>query len=147
MSIRTGMFIAMLALLPMAGCAQRFVLRMSNPDQATTVTLFEGLDRSTEDDDRVTTLEDPVKIAKVGAFFNKKADEFYPLPGSAPKLPVCTVTFRNDQEATDRFWIEPTHIYMKTPKDEYFRCDIRPSESNALVAIFRSEPATQSPDE
>ena len=139
MSIRTRMFFAMLALLLTTGCAQRYMLRMSNPEQATTVSLFEGLDASTEDDDRITTLDDPAQIARVAAFFRKKSDEFYAMNDPAPKLPVCTVTFRNDMETTDRFWVEPTHIWMKTPKNEYFRCDVKPDESQSLVAIFRHE--------
>jgi hypothetical protein len=133
------MFIAILALSASAGCAQRYVLRMSNPEQASTVTLFEGHDPSTEDDDQITTLDDPAKIAKVAAFFRKKSDEYYAATDPGTKMPVCTVTFRNELETTDRFYIEPTHIWMKTPKDDCFRCDITPSESHALVAIFRGD--------
>ncbi len=137
MSIRTGMFVVMLALVPAAGCAQRYVLRMSNPEESSNVTLYEGLRPDTEDDDRSTTLQDPAQIAKVAAFFKSKADEFYLYPTDSARMPLCTITFRRDKEPGDRFWIDPTHIYMQTPSGEYFACKITQRESNDLVRIFR----------
>jgi hypothetical protein len=128
----------MLALLPAAGCTQRFVLRMSNPEQASTVTLFEGFDKSTDDDDRSTTLEDPARISKVAAFFKSKADEFYPFNTDPTLVSTCTVTFRNEQETGDRFWLDPTHIYMKTPTGDFFACKLTTRESSDLVNIFRT---------
>jgi hypothetical protein len=140
------MFIVMLVLVPAAGCAQRYVLRMSNPEQASTVTLFEGFDKTTEDDDRSTTLDDPVSIAKVAALFKSKADEFYPFTTDPALLSSCTVTFRNDQEVGDRFWLDATHIYMRTPSGDFFACKMTPRESNDLVSVFRASSQTR-PDE
>lgn len=144
MSIRTGMFIVMLALVPAAGCAQRYVLRMSNPEESSTVTLFEGGRDETEDDDRTTVIEDPARIAKVAAFFKSKADEFSLMNADAPRMPRCTVVFRNDSEERDRFWVDPTHIYMQTPAGEYFVCKVSPRESGDLVRIFRTAANSQS---
>jgi hypothetical protein len=140
------MFIVMLALLLASGsgCAQRYVLRMSNPEQASTVTLFEGFDKSTEDDDRSTTLKDPAQIAKVAAFFKSKADEFYAFNTDPTLLSDCRVTFRNDMEVGDRFWLDPTHIYMKTPSGDFFACKLTPRESSDLVNIFRAASSAQS---
>lgn len=138
MSMRTGMFIVMLALLPAAGCAQRYVLRMSNPEFASNVTLFEGFDRATEDDDRSTTLRDSASIAKVYAFFKSKQDEFYATNVDPVKVSDCTVVFRQEQEVGDRFWLDPTHIYMKTPAGDSFACKLTPRESSDLVNIFRT---------
>jgi hypothetical protein len=132
------MFIAMLALLPAAGCTPRYVLRLSNPDQASSVALFEGLDPTTEDDDRQTVIYEPDRIAKVAAFFKSKEDEFYRMEEDSPLLPHCTIRFHKDQDVTDRFWLDPTHLYMKTPDNHYFACKITQRESSDLVKIFRS---------
>ena len=137
MSMRTGMFIVMLALMPAAGCAQRYVLRMSNPEQSSTVTLFEGGREDTEDDDRTTVLDEQERIAKVAAFFKSKEDEFYRVESDSPRMPRCTVVFRKDQAEGDRFWLDPTHIYMQTPTGEYFVCKITQRESAELVNIFK----------
>lgn len=137
MSMRTGMFIVMLALLPAVGCAQRYVLRMSNPEQSTTVTLFEAGRDDTDDDDRTTVLDEPERIAKVAAFFKSKQDEFYRLDSESPRMPRCTVVFRKDKEEGDRFWLDPDHLYMQAQTGEYFACKITPRERNDLVNVFR----------
>lgn len=132
------MFIVMLALVPAAGCAQRYVLRMANPDESSTVTLFEGRSETTEDDDRTTVIEDPAQIARVYAFFKSKADEFSMMNADAPRMPRCTVVFRSDTEERDRFWVDPTHVYMKNIAGEYFVCKVTQRESGELLKIFRT---------
>ena len=146
MSIRTRMFIAMLALLPAAGCTQRYVLRLSNPEQSSSVSLFEGLDPSTEVDDRMTVLDETERIAKIAAFFKSKEEEFYRMEEDLPLLPQCTVTFQKDLAETDRFWLDPTHLYMRTPEGHYFACKITQRESSDLVKIFRSAAKSNSPE-
>ncbi|MBI3866163.1 MAG: hypothetical protein HY290_30150 [Planctomycetia bacterium] len=135
----------MLALLPAAGCAQRFILKMSSEDSSS-VTLFEGGSKDTEEDDRSTPLEDPERIARVAAFFKKKDDEFQPVRGDSPRMPRCTVVFRKDTEERDRFWIDPDHIYMRTPEGAYYVCKMTPRERNELLQIFRSKTNYKSPE-
>ena len=146
MSIRTRMFIAMLALLPAAGCTQRYVLRLSNPEQSSSVSLFEGLDPKTEVDDRLTLLDEPARISKVAAFFKSKEEEFYKMEEDSPRMPQCTIRFNKDLDETDRFWLDPTRLYMKTPEGHYFACKITQRESSDLVKIFRSAAKSHSPE-
>ena len=136
-SLRTGMFLGLLALLLVPGCTPRYVLRMSNPEQATTVTLFEGGSDDTEDDDRTTVVDEPQRIARIAAFFKDKADEFYKMDAETPRMPRCTVVFRQDMNEADRFWLDPTHLYMRTPEGDYFACKITQRESSDLIGIFR----------
>ena len=140
MSVRTGMFLAWGAVLAIAGCAPHYILQLSNSDQATSCTLFEGGRDDDEEDDRATVLEDRERIAKVAAFFNSKKDDFYNSDSDSviPHLPRCTVVFRRDAEETDRFWIDPTHLYLRTNDGQYFICKITERESRKLVDIFRS---------
>lgn len=138
MPMRTGMFIVMLALLQASGCAQRYVLKMSNPEQSTKVILFEGGSADTEDDDRQTVLDEPERIAKVVAFFKSKEDEFYRLETDSPRMPRCTIVFRKDAEEKDRFWLDPEHLYMQSLGGDYFACKITQNESAGLINIFRS---------
>jgi len=138
MSVRTGMFLACWVIFAMSGCAPHYVLRLTNPEQSTTVTLFEGGRDDTEEDDRTTVIDQSDRIAKVASFFQTKKDEFALMDTDFPRLPRCTVIFHRDLEETDRFWLDPTHLYMRTPDGKYFACKLTERESRKLVDIFRS---------
>jgi hypothetical protein len=132
------MFIVCTISAVMYGCTPHYVLHLSTPELAEQVVLFEGGSDETEDDDRTTLLEERQQIAKVAKFFQSKKDEFYVMDLESPRMPRCTVKFRRNNEDTDRFWLDPTHIYMRTPDGKYFACKITERESRQLVSVFRS---------
>ena len=136
-SIRMGMFVLMLAMLPASGCSQRHILRMSNPEQSTTVTLFEQGPEAGDADDTVIVLDEPRRIARVHAFFEARAEKWNRLEDESPRMPRSAITFRKGDRETDRFWLERDRLCFQAPSGKYFTCDLSDDERAQLQNMFR----------
>lgn len=144
MSIRTGTFIVMLALAPAWGCSQRYLLRMSHPEQSSAVALYEGGREETDDDDRTTVLNEPERIMKVARFFEARADHWRPLADNSPRPPRCTIKFIKDDQETDRFWVDRERLLLQTPDGKYMVCDLSARDRAELFGAFRSSTNSRS---
>jgi hypothetical protein len=129
------MFVIVLAMLPASGCSQRYILRMSNPEQSTTVTYFEQ-GRGEGDDDTTIVLDEPKRIAKVAAFFEARADKWRRLDEESPRMPRSAVSFRKGDQVADRFWLERDRLCFQSPDGNYYTCDLSDDERAQLKSIF-----------
>jgi hypothetical protein len=139
MPIRTRMFVATTVALLLAGCSQQYVLRLSNPEQATAVSLLElGKDLDSIDDDKLVILDEPRDITKVATFFESRSGQWSRLrDGDAPPAQHYTIQFRKGDKVTDRFWFENNTICLKSPDGIYYTCDISERERAQLLNSFR----------
>ena len=101
-----------LTMLPVAGCSQRHVLRMSDPELSTTVTLHEIGPTNSPDDDTTIVLDERNRIAKVAAFFQARADKWVPMDIETRRPPRTAITFRRGDQITDRYWLERRSIVL-----------------------------------
>jgi hypothetical protein len=131
------MFAVVLAMIPVSGCSQRHILRMSNPEMSSTVTLFEQGAEDTADDDLTIVLDEPRRIAKVAAFFQARAEKWTPLAKEFRRKPRATITFRRNEQETDRFWLERDRLCLRQPNGEYYTCQLSDAERAELMSIFR----------
>lgn len=138
MSIRTGMFVGafVVAALFAAGCSQHYVLRMSSPEEANIVALFDSGESKDNEDDAFVALDERARIKKVARFFEARAARWMPLEG-APPSPRYEFTFRKGEKVTDRFWLRDNVLCLKTPEGHYFTCEISDAERSELMNIFR----------
>ena len=139
MSMRTGMFVGMLvagAASFSAGCSQQYLLRMSSPEQANVVALFDSGNSKGNEDDAVVVLDEKARIKKAAAFFESRSSRWQPLTG-APPSPRYEVTFRKGDKVTDRFWLRDNVLCLQTPEGQYFTCEISDAERSELMNIFR----------
>jgi len=137
MSIRTWMFAVAGVLFFAPGCATRHILRMSNPEQATTVALFDQGEENGTEDDSIVVLDDSARIADVAAFFKARAEKWKPLNARPPRNPRYQISFRKWEEVTDRFWLEGRTVGLHTPAGGDFTCELSTAESAELLEIFR----------
>ena len=137
MSIRTGTFVLVLVLMPGWGCSQRHILRMSNPELSTTVTLFDQGVAEDNDDDTVIVLDEPNRIAKVAAFFEKRADKWVLLDDDSQRPRRVVISFRKGDRDTDRFWLERDRLCLRSHSGEYYTCELSDAERAELLSIFR----------
>jgi hypothetical protein len=133
--IRTGMFVLVLALTPFSGCSQRYILRMSNPEQSTTVTYFEQGPGEGDDDDTMIVLDEPKRIAKVTAFFKAREAKWIPLE-QPPREMRTTISFRKGDQETNRFWVERDRLSFRDPDGKHWTCDVSDDERAKLKSIF-----------
>ncbi len=68
----------------MPGCTPRVILRLSNPEQASSVTLFDQGAAGGNEDDTLAFIDQPARIGKVAAFFEERAQRWEPIKGSPP---------------------------------------------------------------
>ena len=135
-SIEKMLLVFMLAMVP-AGCSQHYVLRLSNPEEATTVTFFDQGDGDGEDDDTTIVLDEPNRIAKVAAFFEARAAKWHRLDDDLPQRRRRTaISFRKGDQPTDRFWLERDRLLFQQPDGRYFVCDLTDAERTELKNIF-----------
>jgi hypothetical protein len=130
------MFVAAYALV-VAGCAQKHILRMSSPEQSTTVALFDQGEEDGTDDDTVIVLDDPARIADVTAFFKARVEKWKLLDGKPPRNRRYQISFRRWEEVTDRFWLEGRTLGLHTPSGDDFICDLSGAECAELLETFR----------
>jgi hypothetical protein len=135
-SIRKGMFVLLLAMLLASGCSQRHILRMSNPELSTNVTLFEQGSEDSDDNGTTIVLDEPKRIAKVAAFFEARAEKWKPLEEEFRRKPQSAVAFRKGDQTTDRFWLERDRLCFQSPDGKYFTCDLSDDERAQLKSIF-----------
>ncbi len=135
MGMRAGMLAAVMAVVLMPGCSQRHILRMSTPEQASMVTLFDQGQSSSEDDDTVVVLDEQERITKVAKFFEDRADRWKPFDGKPPKARY-QISFRKGTTVSDTFWLEGGSLGLKTPEGKYFICDVSSAERAELLNIF-----------
>ncbi len=136
MSTRTGMFVLMLAMMPAAGCSQRYILRMSNPELSTTVTLFDQGNEDNDDDDTTVVLDEPKRIARVAAFFEKRTQKWEPLDEEYRRKPRAAITFRKGDQESDRFWLERDRLCCRNPQGQYYVCNLSDDERAELMSLF-----------
>lgn len=136
MTMRTGMFVGVLGLFLAAGCMQRHVLRMATPERSSTVTLLDQGDDPGTEDDRLVVLEEPSQIARVADFLQARAEKWRPFTGKVDRQRRYQITFRKEDEVTDRFWITRDSLFLHTPKGDYYACDLNDAERAELVAFF-----------
>lgn len=140
MSIRTGMFVvAASAALVASGCA-RHILRMSNPEQASSVSLFDQGPADGNEDDTLTLLDEPARIAKVAKFFEARTDRWEPVKGSPPVKRRYLISFRKGEEVTDRFWLDGTTLGLQSPRGKDYTCQLDDAERQKLIALFADPP-------
>jgi hypothetical protein len=136
MAMRTGMFVGCLGLLLAAGCMQRHVLRMSSPERASTVTLLDQGDDPGTEDDSLVVLEEPARIARVADFLQARAEKWRPFTGKIDRPRRYQITFRKEDEVTDRFWITRDSLFLHAPSGDYFACDLADAERAELIGLF-----------
>ena len=117
------------------GCSQRHILRMSSPEQASTVTLFDQGEESRADDDTVVVLDESERIAKVAAFFDARAEKWKRFDGTPP-VGRYQISFRKGETVSDRFWLEGGSLGLKTPEGQYYTCNVSNAERAELLNIF-----------
>ncbi len=141
MSIRTGTFVVAAAALLLPACT-RHVLQMSSPERSTTVTLFDRGDQKADGDDRVVVLEQPAEIARVAAYFQKRASKWEPYTGKIDRTRQYQISFRNGDDVTDRFWIVNDSLFLHSPSGKYYVCRLSDVEREELLSLFsESQPA------
>ena len=139
MSIRTGMFVGMwvvVAALFSVGCSPQYILRMSSPEQANVVALFDSGERKGNEDDGFAVLDQRAQIKKAAMFFESLAARWRPLKGPPP-APRYEVAFRKGDKVTDRFWLRDNVLCLRTPEGEYFTCEISEREQAELMKMFQ----------
>lgn len=141
MAMRTGMFVGVLGLLLSAGCMQRHVLRMASPERASTVTLLDQGEDSGTEDDRVVVLDEPARIARVADFLQARAEKWRPFAGKIDRPRRYQISFRKEDEVTDRFWITRDSLFLHTPSGDYYACDLADAERAELIGLFSEPPA------
>jgi hypothetical protein len=141
MTMRTGMFVGLTGLLLVAGCMQRHVLRMASPERASTVTLLDQGDDPGTEDDTVVVLEEPARIARVADFLQARAEKWRPFTGKIDRPRRYQMTFRKEDEVTDRFWITRDSLFLHTPSGDYYACDLTDAERAELIGLFSHLPA------
>lgn len=139
------MFVATAVALVLVGCSQQYVLRLSNPEQATAVSLLElGKDGESIDDDKLIMLDEPRDITKVATFFESRSGQWNRLKeGDAPPMQRYTIQFRKGDKVTDRFWFENNTLCLKSPDGIYYTCDISERERAQLLNSFRFNSTTR----
>jgi len=136
MSIRTRMFVVAAAALVLPACT-RHVLQMSSPEQASSVTLFDGgADAAAENDDAVVVLDQPKRIARVAGFFQKRAMNWEPYSGRLDETRRYQISFRKAGDVTDRFWIMDGSLLLHSPSGKYYQCALSDSERSELLSMF-----------
>ena len=141
MSHRTGMFVGLLGLFLAAGCMQRHVLRMATPERSSTVTLLDQGDDEGTDDDRLIVLDEPARIGRVADFLQARAEKWRPFAGRVDRPRRYQMTFRKEDEVTDRFWITRDSLFLHTPSGDYYACDLTDTERAELIGLFAETPA------
>jgi len=136
MGILARMLVVAFAVMLSPGCSQRHILRMSNPEQASTVTLFDQGEESRDDDDTVIVLDDAERIAKVAKFLEARAEKWKRFNGTPP-VGRYQISFRKGEAVSDRFWLEGGSLGLKTPSGEYYTCNVSNAERAELLGIFR----------
>jgi hypothetical protein len=145
MGMRAGMLAAAIAVVLMPGCSQRHILRMSSPEEASTVTLFDQGETNREDDDTVVVLDQPVRIAKAARFFEDRADRWKAFDGKPP-MARYQISFRKGMTVSDNFWLEGGSLGLKTPEGKYYICDVSSAERAELLNIFHFTTNFKSPE-
>ncbi len=141
MSIRTGMFVlGMWVALVAPGCTPRVILRLSNPEQASSVTLFDQGAVGGTEDDTLAYLDQPARIAKVAAFFEERTQRWETIKGSPPVRKRYTISFRKGEEVTDRFWLEGSTLGLQTPSGNENSCILSEEERFKLLQLFADSP-------
>ena len=131
------MFVLVLAMMPAGGCSQRHILRMSNPELSTTVTLFEQGPAEGDADDTTIVLDEPQRIAKVAAFFEARGDKWNRLEDDSRRTPRSAITFRKGDRETHRFWLERDRLCVQDHSGKYYTCDLSDDERAELQNTFR----------
>lgn len=137
MSKRTRTFVGLIVLMVASGCSARHILRMSNPEKASAVALFDAGGTVGEDDDTVIVLDEPARIAKVAAFFEARAEKWDRYAGKANVHRRYQISFRRGEEVTDQFWIAGNRLLLHTPSGAYYTCELSDAEIAELLEIFR----------
>ena len=137
------MFVAVLAATMGAGCSQRHILRMSNPEQATMVTLFDRGEDTGEGDDTVVVVDERPRIARAASFFEARAERWNP-SNVKPAGARYHISFRTGDNVSDRFWLDGYTLGLTTPSGEHYTCDITESERAKLLKIFQPTESTAS---
>ena len=130
------MFVLLLAMMPTAGCSQRHILRMSNPELSTTVTYFDQGSDDGDADDTVIVIDEPQRIAKVAAFFQARTEKWVPIEEDFRRKPRSAITFRKGDQTKDRFWLERDRLCLQQPNGEYYVCDLSDVERAELMGLF-----------
>lgn len=128
-----GVMVVMLA----SSCSARHILRMSNPEKASAVALFDAGETTGEEDDTVIVLDEPARIARVAAFFEARAEKWDRYAGKVNVKRRYQISFRRGEDVTDQFWIAGTRLLLHTPSGVYYRCDVSDAEVAELLEIFR----------
>ncbi len=136
MSNRTWMFVAAGFAFLIPACSPRHILQMSSPEQASTVTLFDAGEDANDEDDQVIVLDEPARIAKVAAFFQKRAERWEKSDGKGDALRRYSISFRKGGDVTDQFWIASGSLILHTPSGEYYTCDLSEAERSQLLSLF-----------
>lgn len=136
MSHRTRMFAGAVAVLLASSCSQRLIMRMSSPQQATSVTLSDRGQTTRSEDDAIVVLEDPTRISAVAGFFESRAENWRAL-NEFPPTPRYQISFRNGNEVTDRFWLDEGALVLKTSSGKNYTCDLTSNERAKLLKIFQ----------
>ena len=131
-----GTFVLLLAIMPAWGCSQRHILRMSNPELSTTVTLFDQGSQDSDDDDTTIVLDEPKRIAKVAAFFEARTQKWNPMDEASRRKPRAAITFRKGDQEKDRFWLERDRLCFRSPEGKYYTCDLSDAERAELHNLF-----------
>lgn len=145
MSIRTRMFAGAVAILLASGCSQRLIMRISSPQQATSVTLSDRGETTRDEDDAIVVLEDPARIAAVAGFFEARGENWRPL-NEFPPTPRYQISFRNGNDVTDRFWLDDSALVLKTSSGKSYVCDLTSNERAKLLKNFQPPPDQRSID-
>ncbi len=135
-STRRAMFVFVLTMLPSAGCTQRHILRMADPELSTTVTLHDDGPTNNEDDDTTIVLDERKRIVKVATFFQARADKWVPMDLETRRPPRTAITFRRGDQITDRYWLERDRLCFQSPEGRYYVCDLSDAERAELKNIF-----------
>jgi hypothetical protein len=118
------------------GCSPQYILRMSSPEQANVVALFDSGERKGNEDDAFAVLDQRAQIKKAAMFFESLSARWRPLSGDPP-APRYEVAFRKGDKVTDRFWLRGNVLCLRTPEGKYFTCEISEREQAELMKMFR----------
>ncbi|MGE5192458.1 MAG: hypothetical protein ACM3U2_08135 [Deltaproteobacteria bacterium] len=141
MSIRTRMFVVAAVAFLSPACT-RHILQMSSPEQASTVTLFDGGEEGAAEDDTVVVLNEPAQISRVARYFRKRAGKWEPYTGRIDQSRRYQISFRKGDDVTDRFWIVKGSLFLHSPTGKYYKCDLSDAERSELLNLFSdSRPA------
>jgi hypothetical protein len=138
------MFVAVGVAILIPGCTPRHILQMSSPEQASTVSLLDAGESADADDDKLVVLDQPARIARVAAFFQKRTQKWEKSDGKMEAARRYQISFRKGDDVTDRFWIAGGSLVLHSPNGQYFTCDLSETERSQLLSLFAESRQTAS---